>query len=266
MYEFSEEPTHPIGLIIATNTEYDAFLKVATQEADTIIEIKATNIKARSYRENICKTALPFDRMHELVFGRQRVIALHSTESIRRATRAVDYLAWCHHPRLIINFGTGGALTSEISNTGIYLVKTIVQYDYDISGGLSAKEAKKIGQPYFEPGQHAGQTSPYLGTNSYYRNKVKQFYPAIREVTVASGNKFVFGTEKTAIAERFNADIAEMEAVGIYLSCAEENIPSLFFKCISDGVDDEATKYYATAANVSEACSKLVIDFIKTLD
>lgn len=254
----------PIVILIATNMEYDAFLRVAYDKADTVKEIKKTHLKSTSFDSSVEKN-FPFDKACELIIGNQRVIAIHTSESIRRAARAVDYAIWYHNPKFIINFGTAGALKSEIGSTGIFLAKSIVQYDFDISGGLSAKDAKKLGQPYIAPGQHEAYDSPFIETNEELRNLLKAYRPDIKEVVVASGNKFVFGEEKERIVSNFGADIADMEAAGILLTCNEENTPSLIIKCISDGVDDTASDYYENASGVSEACSAFVMDFIRGL-
>lgn len=261
-----QNQNQPIGLVIATNMEFDAFLKIAEREADTISEIHTSTIKAHSFHPVVHKSALPFDRVYEMIIGEQRIIAVHTSESIRRATRAVDYLSWCHHPKMIINFGTAGALKSEINSSGIYLVKNVVQSDFDISGGLTPKQAKRLHQDYFAPGQHSNYDTPYLETDQQLRQTLKSFAPDITEVTVASSNKFVFGEDKQQIIDIFDADIAEMEAAGILLTCNEEHIPTLILKCISDGVDASASEYYKAATNVSEACSAFVINFIKFLD
>lgn len=261
----SDTDHRPIVVLIATNTEFEAFLKVAADKADTILAVQKSTLHSRSFEREVIKTANPFDHIYKLLIGEQEVIAIHTAESIRRTARAVDYAVWYHHPKFIINFGTAGALKPSIEKAGIYLAETVVQADFDISGGVTKRMAKKLKQPYIAPGQHPGYDSPYLTTDEELRALVKNFNPAIQEVCVASGNKFVFGQDKQNIVTAFNAELADMEAAGVVLTCNEEHVPALVLKCISDGVDASATEYYEAAANVSEACSTFVLDFIASL-
>lgn len=259
------ESEAPIAILIATREEFAAFLRMAREKVDTIAEIQKTSIKAKSFGTEMVKTRPPVDEIYQMRIGRQEVIVVRTAETIRRATRAVDYVAWAHGVKLIINFGTAGALKPEIGKSGIYLAKKIVQADFDISGGVTKRMAKKLGQPYIMPGQHNGYAEPYIYTNADLREWVKAQAPEVQEVAVASGNKFVFGKEKAEILEKFDADIVDMEAVGVLLTANEEEIPTLIFKCISDGVDAEAAEYYENAGNVSEACSAFVIDLIEKM-
>lgn len=264
MEKLFDEPA-PIAILIATNSEYEAFLRVAAEKASTVAEIQKADIKVTGAELETIESSLPFDRCHKLIVGRQRVIVLRTAETIRRAARAVDYISWCCGAKLIINFGTAGALKNEVKESDIYLAKRIVQSDFDISGGLTKREAKRLGQDYLVPGQHTGYDAPYIETNEELREWVRASYSQIKEVAVASSNKFVFGQEKADILEKFDADIVDMEAIGIELTAREEGIPTLILKCISDGVDSKAQDYYENATNVSEACSALVLDLIKQM-
>lgn len=255
----------PIAVLVATNEEFAAFLRMAQEKADTIAEIRKTAIKAQSFGTEIIKSEPPMDQIYQMRIGRQEVIVVHTAETIRRATRAVDYVAWAHGVKLIINFGTAGALKSEFGKSGIYLAEKVVQADFDISGGMTKRMAKRLGQPYIRPGQHTGYDEPYIYTDADLRGWVKMQAPEVREVAVASGNKFVFGKDKAEILEKFDADIVDMEAAGVLLTANEEKIPTLIFKCISDGVDAEAAEYYENASSVSEMCSAFVIDLIEKM-
>lgn len=259
------EEKAPIAVLIATNEEFAAFLKMAREKADMIAEIQKTSIVAQNLRAETIKSEPPVDQIYQMRIGRQEVIAVHTAETIRRATRAVDYVAWAHGAKLIINFGTAGALKPEVGKSGVYLAEKVVQADFDISGGVTKRMAKKLGQPYIMPGQHSGYDEPYIYTDAGLREWVKAQAPEVREVAVASGNKFVFGKDKAEILEKFDADIVDMEAVGVLLSANEEGIPTLIFKCISDGVDAEAAEYYENASSVSEMCSAFVIDLIEKM-
>lgn len=259
------EEKAPIAILIATNEEFAAFLRMARQKVEMIAEIQKSAIKAQSFGAEMIKSEPPIDQIYQMRVGRQEVIVVHTAETIRRATRAVDYVAWAHGAKLIINFGTAGALKPEIGKSGIYLAEKVVQADFDISGGVTKRMAKKLGQPYIMPGQHNGYDEPYVYTNAKLREWVKECAPEVQEVAVASGNKFVFGKDKAEILEKFDADIVDMEAAGVLLTANEEKIPTLIFKCISDGVDAEAAEYYENASSVSEACSAFVIDLIEKM-
>lgn len=259
------ESKRPIAVLIATESEFAAFLRMAREKVDTMAEIQKTSIKAQSFGTEIIKTELPVDQIYQMRIGRQEVIVVRTAETIRRATRAVDYVAWAHGVKLIINFGTAGALKPEMGKSGIYLAEKVVQADFDISGGVTKRMAKKLGQPYIMPGQHSGYDEPYIYTDAVLREWVKAQAPEVKEVAVASGNKFVFGKDKAEILEKFDADIVDMEAAGVLLTANEEKIPTLILKCISDGVDAGAAEYYENASSVSEACSAFVIDLLERM-
>jgi nucleoside phosphorylase len=65
-------------------------------------------------------------------------------------------------------------------------------------------------------------------------------------VVCASADKFVDKrTERIALNKEFGAHICEMEAAGIQLIAMTNNIPALFVKTVSDGINGGFSEFAA---------------------
>ena len=135
---------------------------------------------------------------------------------------------------LIVNVGVVGGLTDEMSETKSCVVEKIVHYDFDIThmdGTL--------------PGRYEEYDSPFIPATAALIERAEALYPELKRVICASADKFVDGAEKKRELHRlFGADICEMEAAGIALTCNRAKVPFLMIKTVSDGIHGGAEEFH----------------------
>lgn len=173
--------------------------------------------------------------------GWHRIILIRSGYGEIAAAAATQYLIDHYPVDQIINYGVVGALHDEIEVKDVGVVHKIVHYGFDLSGGGKYPKGiyPKIGSPYIEPIED-----------------VFADIGGLPRFICASADKFVYsGEPKRKLHEEFNADICDMEAAGIILTCNRNNIPCGFIKAISDGADEDEDAF---AKNVYEAARKCV--------
>ena len=84
-------------------------------------------------------------------------------------------------------------------------------------------------------------------------------YPDLKPVTCASGDKFVADPKiKAELHEKYGADICEMEAAGIALTCDRNGIQCLLVKIVSDGIVGGAEEYLAAKYETADICFGIV--------
>ena len=140
----------------------------------------------------------------------------------------------------IINFGVVGALTPKSSVQSFVYVKDVIHYDMDIS----ASDNIPIGR------YRCFDDVPVKCDETLLNKAVK--FNNLPTVRCASADKFVESVEdKTALSEKFGAEICDMESAGILFACRFNNIPCLLVKCISDSLTGGFDEY---RENVIAAC------------
>ncbi|MCI6093895.1 MAG: 5'-methylthioadenosine nucleosidase, partial [Clostridium sp.] len=60
--------------------------------------------------------------------------------------------------------------------------------------------------------------------------------------------------EKRSLHDEFNADICEMEAAGIALTCNRSSVPCLLIKAVSDAVEGGAEEFAREIDRCAELC------------
>ena len=145
---------------------------------------------------------------------------------------------------MILNFGVVGGLTEKISKSRICVVKDVVHYDFDTSAS-----------DHCEVGRYLNYPSVYLSTTEQLWKEALEIAPELKTVRCASGDKFIADPEaKKQMAEYFDADICEMEAAGIVLTCDRNGIPCLLIKMVADGITGGAEEYHKEAMNSAKKC------------
>lgn len=156
---------------------------------------------------------------------------------------------------MILNYGVVGGLTEEISKSRICVVKDVVHYDFDTSAADQC-----------EVGRYLNYPSVYLPTAEQLWKEAVQNAPELKPVRCASGDKFIADAQdKKRIAEYFQADICEMEAAGIVLTCDRNNIPCLLIKMVADGITGGAEEYHREALNSAKKCLEVFEKVIENL-
>ena len=130
---------------------------------------------------------------------------------------------------MIVNFGVVGGLTPEMKVARVCAVESVVNYDFDTSEFTGQTKAK-----------HDGYPSVYIPTDDALRNAGDRF--------IASAN------EKRSLHDEFNADICEMEAAGIALTCNRSSVPCLLIKAVSDAVEGGAEEFAREIDRCAELC------------
>lgn len=158
---------------------------------------------------------------------------------------------------MILNFGIVGGLTNEMSETKLCVVEKIVHYDFDVSA-----DDKR-----FVPGQHDGYPDAYIPATKSLIDTALKIEPELKKVIIASGDKFIdTASKKRDLHNKFNADICDMEAAGIALTCDRTKIPYLMIKCVSDGCNDDSynsfLEYFTESA---EKCFDVMDKIIKKI-
>lgn len=146
----------------------------------------------------------------------------------------------------IINCGVAGALKDGLVPMDVGVVEKAVHYGLDLSGGGK-----------YPIGRYSNQDDLYLRP----REEALRMPAAakLRRFVCASADKFVYGGEpKRQLAKDFDADICDMEAAGIILTCNKNQIPCSLIKAVSDGVDEDEEAFDNNVYAASAMCAKLL--------
>lgn len=86
-------------------------------------------------------------------------------------------------------------------------------------------------------------------------NAAVRLEPSLKRVICASGDRFIASAdEKRSLHDEFNADICEMEAAGIALTCNRSSVPCLLIKAVSDAVEGGAEEFAREIDRCAELC------------
>ncbi len=157
---------------------------------------------------------------------------------------------------VVVNFGVVGGLTPEMGKTRVCAVEKVVHYDFDTS------EADG-----WEVGRYEGYESRYIPADRELLSIARQVAPELKPVVCASGDKFVGDPEKKRALHRdFGADICEMEAAGILLTCNRNRVPCLMIKAVSDGIEGGAEEFKSEILRSSKLCLEITDRIIHSIN
>lgn len=143
-----------------------------------------------------------------------------------------------YKPTMVINFGSAGAVRSDIS--GLVQVSRVIQRDMDVQGlGF------ELGQTPFEIGEDSFELEDC--------SKIDNNRDGIK-VSCSTGDNFVSEEPK------LTSDIVDMELYAIAKICSRESVPLFSWKYISDKADGNSPKDWES--NVSrgvEAFKNIVL-------
>ena len=90
--------------------------------------------------------------------------------------------------------------------------------------------------------------------------------PSLKRVICASGDKFVDDpAKKRALHADFNADICEMEAAAILLTCNRNRVPCLMIKAVSDAIEGGCEEFTAQVDRSAAICLEVAHRVIEKL-
>lgn len=164
------------------------------------------------------------------------------------AASGTQFLISEYQVDLVINFGVAGGLTEEMSKMKACVVEKVVHYDFDTSAADHA-----------EVGRYLQYPDIFIPTTEKLAEMARKIHPELIPVICASGDKFIADSrQKRKLHEVFHADICEMEAAGIVLTCKRNQVPCMLIKCISDGVNGGAEEFCQTIHEAAEICLEIV--------
>ena len=156
---------------------------------------------------------------------------------------------------VIVDFGVVGGLTDAMKVQRIVVIDKIVHYRYDASEFMNLKV-----------GQLPEHDDIFVYTDKRLVQEVINHDNSIVAATIASGDKFVAKQEdKEYIHNTFKADVCDMEAIGIALTCEANDKPCLLIKAVSDSITGGAEEFWKEIDEVSLYCLDITIDIINKL-
>ena len=193
--------------------------------------------------------------MHLYDMGEYEVYVLRSGAGEIAAAAAAELLIDRYEVEMIVNFGVVGGLTAEMGQTKTCVVERVVHYDFDTTE-----------YDHCLPGQYMGYDDAYLHPAPELIDRAVALFPELKRVTCASGDKFVAGeAAKSALHERWDADICEMEAAAVVLTCDRASIPCLLIKTVSDGLTQGGEDFGTALQHTSELCLEVADRIIREL-
>lgn len=159
----------------------------------------------------------------------------------------------------IVNFGVVGGLCDQMSLTKTCIIKTIVHYDFGIfeNGTMNVKSHRS---------NNFDNDEIFMQTDANLRKIALELYPDLKEVTCASGDKFIGDTdEKVRLNREYSADICEMESAGILLTCQMNDVPCIFIKTVSDPVSGGLDEFFIQFEQASMICFDIVDSIIEKI-
>ncbi len=171
------------------------------------------------------------------------------------AAAGTQFLITKYGAEFIINFGVVGGLTEEMSLAKTCVVESVVHYDYDTSA---------IGDS--EPARYPEYPSVYIPAPKELVDAAVEVEPTLKRVICASGDKFVDDPEKKrALHTAYNADICEMEAAAILLTCNRNGVPCLMIKAVSDAIEGGSEEFVAQVGRSGGICLEVAHRVIEKL-
>ena len=227
------------------------------QEMKTIGMLVAVELKAvlDKYGGQLTEKSVSGMRVLEYTTGDYRMVIVSPGMGELAAAAGTQLLISVYDVDMVLNFGVVGGLTEAMAKTKACVVEKVVHYDFDIS----PVEDVAVGQYLQFP-------DIFIPTDRMLYEKVRQLHPELSSVVCASADKFVADAEqKRELHRRYGADICEMEAAGIALTCHRSGVPCLLIKIVSDGITGGAEEFKNTIDEAAAMCFDIVDEVVAAL-
>lgn len=176
------------------------------------------------------------------------LFVIHSGAGEIAAASATQLLISVFNVEVLINFGVVGGLTPEMSLARTCIVEKVVHYDFDTSDF-----------DHCEVGRYMDYPDIFIPTTPEIIAKALILEPTLKRVICASGDKFIGSKEKKQnLHNKFKADICEMEAAGVVLTCNRNKIPCLLIKTVSDSIEGGADEFRQAVNDSACICLNVV--------
>ncbi len=166
---------------------------------------------------------------------------------------ATQFLITKFETELIVNFGVVGGLTPQMKAAHSCVVKSVVHYDFDVSAVNHCPVGK-----YSEEPQREIMATPWL------LKLAVELEPSLKPVVCASADKFIASEEqKKRLHEEFGADICEMEAAGILLTCRRNRVPCLMIKSVADSITGGPQEFHREFDRAARQCFEILMKIVE---
>lgn len=217
-----------LGIIVATEAEIGPFY-------DTFGKAKYNHSRSYDIRE------------WHVGVNRRIYVAISGIGEIAAAS-TTQYLIDVIRVEKIINYGMANRLKEEYLVNTIGVIESAVHYDFNISH----KTEFEIGE-YPEKGKYHMPNSPVFDTE----------IADLPRMICASGDKTVGNdVSKRLLRKRFNADVCDMEAAAIILTCNRNDVPCTLFKVISDDIGNNIENINKDNYEALRNCVELIQELI----
>ena len=197
----------------------------------------------------------PGYKVYEYKIQDKNLFVIHSGAGEIAAAMATQFLISQLQVEFIVNFGVVGGLTEEMALARTCIVESVIHYDFDTS------EADDC-----EIGRYDEYPSSYIPSTKEILERALTIDPGLKPVICASADKFVGSEEKKKdLHNRFNADICEMEAAGIVLTCNRNKVPCLLIKTVSDSISGGAEEFRRSINESARICLEITNKIINSL-
>jgi adenosylhomocysteine nucleosidase len=163
-------------------------------------------------------------------------------------------LIHCFGAEKIINTGVAGSLDNEIDIGDIVVSTDAVQHDMDVT---------RLG---YKRGDIPGNELSVFPADEKLRKNAMESAAAITpeihvfEGRVASGDQFIADSaRKQAIVDDFGAMCCEMEGAAIAQVCAQNKVPFVIIRAISDKADDSGHMDYRVFVEAAAKHSAAIV-------
>lgn len=159
----------------------------------------------------------------------------------------------------VINIGSAGGINKELNIKDIVIGKSLVQYDFDVTGAGSYEKGEIC-----ETGKFFNSDEKLIKLCEETVNNLKDRDFKIKIGTIASADLFCTDLSKAEkVREEFGAECVEMEGAAIAQVCFLDKIPFLVIRGISDVPNgnnhiDFVTYLESVSKSVAEILDKLI--------
>ena len=214
------------GLLIAIERELKAFLE--SGEAISREESGGRTV----YRARI---------------GGHEVFALKSGCGEIDAAAGTQLLITKYGCGTILNFGVTGALDPALRVEDLMAAARVRHYGFDTSAVDPV-----------QPNQYEEFPDPFIPLDQELIRRAKDAEPGLREVSVASGDRFVTDREEKIRLRALGCDICDMELAGIARVCWLNGAKCLSIKCVSDTFEGGAGDFAANVERSAKAAFRVL--------
>ncbi len=207
----------------------------------------------KKYGDTLTRIEKPgYDIYHYTIDGAD-IYALSSGAGEIAAAAGTQLLISEFQVDAIVNFGVVGGLTPEMGVTRTCVVEKVVHYDFDTSP-----------IDHCEVGRYLDYPDIYIPATPELIEKALKAEPGLKKVICASGDKFIADpAKKQELHEQFHADICEMEAAAIVLTCNRNQVPCLLLKTVSDSIHGGADEFSQALQETAQICLKITEKIIR---